>query len=184
MKRQIKKKTLILVMALVLTCCCLIGTTYAWLVDKDTTTTTFTVGNIDISMYEPAATNRRIVPGGTYTEDPRAIVRANSEDCWLFIKFNKSDNFDTFLEFTIADGWTELTEGSGIYYRFVEMSDEDQTFEILKGNVVTAKGTSTKAQYDTVNSNNYPSFSITAYGVQRAGFDTPGAAWEIAKTLD
>lgn len=183
MKRQIRKSTLILVIALALTVCCLIGTTIAWLADKATTTSTFTVGNVNISLSESSATNRRIVPGGTYTEDPKVIVRANSEDCWLFFRADKSDNFDTFLTYTVDAGWTKLESESNVYYRFVQMNGADQTFDVLQGNVVKAKGDATKTQYDTINSSNYPTLSITAYAVQRLGFDTADKAWEEAKKL-
>ena len=179
------KKTLISVIAIVLTCFCLIGTTFAWLVTKsDPIVNTFTSGNINISLSEQTATNTKIVPGATLTEKPQAIVRANSEDCWLFVKVEKTANFDTFLTYKIADGWTQLGENTGVYYRQVSSSTEDQTFGILNNNVITAKTEPTKEMYDSINSANYPTLSFTAYAVQLLGFENqPALAWEEAKNL-
>ena len=179
-----KKRTLISVMAIALTCFCLIGTTFAWLVAKtEPIVNTFTSGNINVSLSESTSRNPKIVPGATLTENPQAIVRKNSEDCWLFVKIQKSETFDEFLSFEIADRWTLLAEGSGVYYRVVTMSTEDQTFGILKGNVVTAKTTPTKERYDTIDQNHYPKLTFTAYAVQKLGFETPEAAWVEAEQL-
>lgn len=50
-----KKRTLTLVIALVLVAVCAVGGTLAWLMDTDTVTNTFTVGNVDISLTESDA---------------------------------------------------------------------------------------------------------------------------------
>lgn len=178
------KKTLISVIAIVLTCFCLIGTTFAWLVTKsDPVVNTFTSGNINISLSKQTATNHKIVPGATLTEKPQATVEADSEDCWLFVKIEKTANFDTFLAYEIAEGWTQLGENTGVYYLQVLTSTEDQTFGILKGDVINAKTEPTKEMYDSINSDNYPTLTFTAYAVQLLGFASADSAWEEAKNL-
>ena len=183
------KKILISVIAFILTCCCCVGVTYAWLVDKTAPiTTTFTAGNINISLREPAATTQKMVPGGVITESPEVTVYANSEDCWLFVKVEKSQGFDTYLSYQIADGWTALAdEGDNettIYYREVAFNkDANQVFKILRNDEIVVKPEPTKAQYDAMSQANYPTLTITAYAVQKVGFETPAAAWEEAARL-
>lgn len=179
-----KKSTLISVIATALMFCCLIGTTYAWLVAKsDPIVNTYTSGNINISLTESTPESRKIVPGATLTENPQVIVDADSENCWLFVKVEKTENFDKFLSYEIAEGWTPLEENTGVYYRKVEMSTANQTFGIIKDNKLTAKTDATKAMYDSLNANNYPTLIFTAYAVQELGFSTPASAWAEAKTL-
>ena len=185
-----KRKTLISVMAIAITLCCLIGTTYAWLVAKtEPVVNTFTFGNITISLSksESNSTNTKIVPGQTLTEDPTVTVKKDSEACWLFIKIEETANFDTFLSYNIATGWELLEkndqEGYTVYYQEVEASSEDESFRIIKDGELVANITATKADYDAVLAEDYPKLTFTAYAVQRLGFDTAAAAWAEAKDL-
>lgn len=180
------KKTLITALVTVLLCFGLAGTTYAWLVAKtDPITNTFTAGNINITLAESAPRNNRMLPGATFTEDPKVTVKANSEDCWLFIKAAKSANFDTFLDITAGDGWIALDGEEGVFYREVARNEtQDQVFYILKDNEVRVKTEPTKEQYDAIGEANRPTVSFTAYAVQKLGFATAADAWVEAKKLE
>lgn len=91
------KKKVLSIVAVVLVLCCAIGGTLAWLTDKtDPVVNTFTVGDINIELKE-TTTNYKMVPGNTITKDPKVTVKANSEACWLFVKVEKSSNFDSFI---------------------------------------------------------------------------------------
>ena len=124
-------------------------------------------------------------PGKEIDKDPKVTVLKNSEDCWLFVKLEKSSNFDEFMTYAIADGWTELdaTKYPGIYYREVAMSDNDAEFTVLKDNKVTVKTDVTKDMFNKLdadaNNKIYPQLKVTAYAVQKAGVDTAAAAWEL-----
>lgn len=178
------KKILTSVIVTVLFCLCFAGSTYAWLVATTTPVqNAFTAGNINIRLSETTSINKKMVPGATLESNPKVTVDANSEDCWLFVKAEKSSLFDTFLEFEIADGWTLLNGTSNVYWRRVALSENDQEFGVLKGNVVNVKSAPTKAQYDAITENNYPSVTFTAYAVQQLGFADAAAAWEEAKQL-
>ena len=186
-----KRKTLISVMAIAITLCCLIGTTYAWLVAKtEPVANTFTFGNITLSLSksESNSTNTKIVPGQRLTEDPTVTVKKDSEACWLFIKIEETANFDTFLSYNIATDWKLLEEndqeGYTVYYREVEASSVDKSFRIIEDGELVANITATKADYDAVLAEeDYPKLTFTAYAVQRLGFDTAAAAWAEAKDL-
>ena len=178
------KKTLLTIALTVLVCGCIVGTTYAWLVDKtDPLVNTFTAGDINITLEETTeAEDYKMVPGATITKDPTVTVVGGSEDCWLFVKVEKTIGFDTYLTYGIADGWTALE--SGVYYREVVASANDQPFSVLSGNTVTVNTEGTKAAYNAITSSgNLPKLTFTAYAVQKLGFDTAGKAWEEAKTL-
>lgn len=166
--------------------------TFAWLAMKTTPiTNTFTAGNINITLGETTGDSYKMVPGQTINKDPKVTVSAGSEACWLFIKVEKENNFDTYLTYEMADDWIELTGETGVYYREVSASDVDQPFDVILNNTLTANSNVTKKQYDDLGSN-YPTMTITAYAVQYAGFDatdsgtgqTVADAWHVAHELE
>ena len=185
-----------------------VNATYAWLTDTtEAVTNTFTVGNIDIDLYESDDLNLKMVPGQDITKDPIVTVKGGSEDCWLFVKVDESTSLDSYITYVVDNEWTELTEGSGIYYRAVAASDDDQLFSVLKDDKVTVLDTVTKTMMDAidgkVDSKNAagidktaeqidaeqkseiakrPSLTFTAYAVQKASFsDTTKTDAENAK---
>ena len=92
-----KKKLLIPIMILILVIGA-VGGTLAWLTDKtDPVTNTFTVGNVDITLAETTGKTYKMVPGQTITKYPKVTVEAGSEECWLFVKIEKSTNYDNFM---------------------------------------------------------------------------------------
>ena len=187
-----KKKAIVAVVALVLVLCCAMGGTLAWLVAKtDPVVNTFTYGDINIDLSESKDLDLRMIPGNPIDKDPTVTVEANSEDCWLFVKIEKSDNFDAFMTYSIADGWTRLTEDTKgnaisdlIYWREVDASNEQQAFEVLEDNEVSVLGTVTKDNLNALNADgasNYPTLTFTAYAVQRdTNITTAAQAWDIA----
>lgn len=178
-----KKKRISLVMALVLVLTCVIGGTLAWLTDRtDPVVNTFTVGDINITLTETTGTEYKMVPGNTITKDPTVTVKANSEACWLFVKVEKSGNFDDFMTYTMFDGWTALAGQAGVYYREVAATTADVNFAVLNGNQVTVKDTVTKEMMNELEEEGAtkPTLTFTAYAIQKDNFDTPAAAWAEA----
>ena len=179
------KKSLIIIIAVVLLCFCVAGTTFAWLMSKSQTiTNTFVIGNVTIRLSESTPRNNKLLPGDLLVEDPKVTVKADSEDCWLFIKVDKSDNFDYFMDYKIQTGWTALDGYEGVYYREVALSDEDQVFGILLNDKIYSKDTPTKEDYEALNASTRPTIAFTAYGVQKLGYDTPLSAWNEVKDID
>lgn len=183
-----KKKTIAVVLALVLVICCAVGGVLAWLTDTtDSITNTFTVGNVKIDLAESKNLNLKMIPGKDITKDPVATVKANSEDCYLFVKVVKSNNFDEFMTYTMAEGWNQLKDAdgndvSGVYYRQVSTATTDTTFNVIKDNKVTVKTSVTQSMMDGLTGDTLPTLTFTAYACQSAGFDTPAAAWaEVRK---
>lgn len=161
-----KMKVLTLVLALALVLACVIGGTIAWLTAKsDVVTNTFTTSNIKVTLTETTGTEYKMVPGYTLTKDPAATVVAGSEECWLFVRLEKSANFDNYLTFEIADGWTLVEGQTNVYARRVESSDIGTSYSVLKNNQVVVKGDVTQAMMEAAEGN-LPTLSITAYASQ------------------
>lgn len=181
-----KKKTFVMALALVLVFAVAVGGVVAWLTAKtDSVTNTFTVGDINITLTETTGKIYKMVPGNDIAKDPTVTVKAGSEACYLFVKVEKSANFDAFMEYTMADDWTQLPNVSGVFYR--EVSAKDATagtsFSVLAGNTVTVKKEVTKAQLEAVavKDANQPTLKFTAYAVQKDNVANATAAWELVK---
>ena len=189
-----KKKTFVLLLALVLIAGAAVGGTLAWLTaTTDEVTNTFTTSNIEIELDESDNLDLKMIPGWTITKDPKVTVIAGSEKCYLFVKIEKSSNFDNFMTYEMAvdsNGtaiWTELTGVNGVngvYYRVVDASTTDQEFAVLKDNQVTVKDTVTKADMEALKAADatLPTLTFTAYASQymknnTAPF-TAAEAWE------
>lgn len=191
-----KKKTVVLLLALVLVFGCAVGGTVAWLTAKtDTVTNTFTAGNINITLTETTGDTYKMVPGAEIPKDPVVTVKAGSEACWLFVKAEES-NSGAYLTFELADGWLEVDDVDNVFYREVDASNTDQAFPVIKDNKVTVNTSVTKDMMDAIDGinadgspaaaelANRPTLTATAYAVQKTGFGTAALAWEEAVKLD
>ena len=118
----INKKSLALLLAVVLTVGCAVGGTIAWLLDKtDEVVNTFSVGNIDIDLTETPNTDStpddgkaendiweaQIVPGYEFSKDPKVSVDVDSEPCWLFVQV---DETEVSVSVDITDGESTTTK--------------------------------------------------------------------------
>lgn len=87
-----KNKILALVLACIVCVGIGIGGTLAWLTaNTDTVTNTFTVGDINLELYETDKDGKhvttksyKIIPGGEDAKDPTIEVKAKSEKCYVF----------------------------------------------------------------------------------------------------
>ena len=189
-------KFLLILTALVLVICSVVGGTIAWLVAKtEPVVNTFTYGDINITLDEkdtnkdgdnnPNTNNYPMLPGNPIAKDPKVTFSANSENAWLFVELEKTSNFDDFMTYGIAEGWTALDGMVGVYYRTVDKSENDTEFYVIKDNTVNVKEEVTKDMLNALDKNaiNYPKLTITAYAVQRDGnITTATDAW--AKILE
>lgn len=162
-----KKKTLALFLALTLVLVGVIGGTVAWLTDTtDSVVNTFTDSNIDITLTETTGEDYKMVPGYTISKDPKVTVLTGSEKCYLFVELVKSVNFDTFLTYEIAEGWTALGDVANVYYRIVDTADMGTAYSVLKDDQVTVLGTVTKEMMNALTDDTYPTLTVTAYASQ------------------
>lgn len=190
-----KLKIIIIAIAIATLLFTVAGNTIAWLTSKtDTVTNTFTYGDINITLTETDTlddedinTNTyEMVPGNKITKDPLITVAANSEDCYLFVKLDKTANFDTFMTYELLSNWQLLPNTENVYYQEVTKNEAKQEFYVIKDNEVTVMESVTKRmlnELDRSGASNYPSLTITAYAVQRdskiEAISTPESAWAL-----
>lgn len=166
---------LIISAALLLTA--IIGITVAFLVSRsDTVINTFTYGEVDITLTETTGKEYKLAPGTAILKDPIITVKEDSENCWVFVKIQKSSNFDRFCDFELAEGWTRLNGHTDIYYRTSTRTSVDLQYHILKNDRVYVKDTVTEEELDALQNN--PTLDFTAYAIQSQGFETAEDAWE------
>lgn len=181
-RRTSSMKAVTMLLALVLVAGCAIGGTLAWLVDStDKVENVFTTANIDVILTETFNTDTdgdnkndawkaQMIPGYSYTKDPKVEVSADSVDCYLFVKFEETNNPSTYLTYTstlTADN--KWTQGNGtdipanVWYRKVMASDATRSWELLSGNTISVKDTVTKDNMTTAAS---ATLTYTAYASQ------------------
>ena len=116
-----KKKLLIMSVAMVLVCAFAVGMTIAYLTSTDEVVNTFTVGNVQIKLDEadvdeygvpqgsPAPrvpeNTYKLIPGHTYTKDPTVTVLSGSEESFIkmTVTFSNSAELDAIFDPTGAD---------------------------------------------------------------------------------
>lgn len=211
-------KILLTALCLVLVVALSVGGTLAWLTDNtETVTNTFTVGDINITLveheYDPEDTDAKLndtpvdgvsyklIPGTTYFKDPTLTLKAGSEKCYLFVKFEEINDPATYLEYdSILDKeGNNWTQGKGddaddadhiptnVWYRVMEAipaDGEDAEFELLAGNEVMVKGTIVKADPGTGEvvmpaDDAQPQLKYTAYAVQFDNVESAADAWAM-----
>lgn len=109
-----KKKLLIMSVAMVLVCAFAVGMTIAYLTSTDRVVNTFTVGNVQIKLDEAAANpdgsliedtprvkanSYKLIPGHTYNKDPMVTVLQGSESSYIkmTVTFSKSAELDAIF---------------------------------------------------------------------------------------
>lgn len=202
-RRSNRSKALALVLACVLLVGGAIGGTVAWLTAKTTeVTNTFSTSDIGVELKETTK-DYKMVPGWTIDKNPEATVTSGSENCYLFVKVDKSDNFDNYMAMAIDSQWTALNETNnpGVYYIKIDAdSKKDVAYNILGGgtatydtieytwadNQVLVHPTVTEKMMDAANPQ--PTLTFTAYAVQLMKNNTTeftaAEAWGLAQTLE
>lgn len=176
------KKTLMVALAFVLVIAMSVAGTFAYLTAQtNDVVNTFTVGKVDIDLTETTGETYKMIPGEKIDKNPKVTVKAGSEDSWVFVKIVESENLGTFIDYSVAEGWTALENVSGVYYREVSASEQSQTFSVIAGDKVAVKTTVTVEDM-TGAENNQPTLTFTAYAIQKAGFETAATAWAELQT--
>ncbi len=153
-----------------------VGVTLAYLISSSNTVkNTFTVGNVSIKLRETTGREYKMAPGITIMKDPTITVEANSEDCWVFVKIQKSSNFNNFCEFEIAEGWTSLSQNDGVYYQKVKKSAVNKKFAVIKNNRIFVSDILTEEDLNALLEN--PTLKFTAYAIQCDGMVSVQDAW-------
>lgn len=195
-RKRFSGKVLMPILALMLVLGSVVSGTVAWLVSKpDPVINTFTYGDVSITLTEtdtkrdddndPNTNEYAMVPGQSITKDPIVTVLSGSEEMWLFVKLDESDNFDTFLSYTVDGSWAQLEGVAGVYYRHItaeEVAADNMEIHVLANDTVTVNSSVTREMLQALNPDGqeptYPTLTITAYAVQYAGNASVTEAWD------
>ena len=190
-----KKKTVALVLAMVLVFALAVGGTIAYLTDKtQAIENTFTVGNVNIELKEtfnstPGKDGKftewtaQLIPGMNYFKDPVVSVDTSSEDCYLFVKFEELGDAAKYIIYTSnlneENGWyQDESLPDNVWYRQVAKADATRSFWLLKDNNVTINGTTVTS--DSMDLAKEAKLVYTAYACQSYGLDVT-QAWNEVK---
>ena len=203
-----KRKALLMTLCAVLLVVASVFGTIAYLTDTEAVKNTFTVGQISMSMDEAKvnpdgtvvtgadrvqANEYHLLPGQTYSKDPVIHVDANSEDAYIFIVVDNNGveaieetaaGYTSVSAQILANGWTWWKNDGNVHYFYKEYTkgQNDKELEVFQqfkvGDSVTNE--QLKAFYDDAAANNdvAKAVIVTAYAVQKAGFDSYEAAWD------
>ena len=201
-----RSKALVLTLCAVLLVVATVMGTMAYLTSTDTVTNTFTVGKVAITLDEakvnpngtPVADADRVkanayklIPGHSYTKDPTVHVTAGSENSYIFVKVeNGIANYEAATETTeggykniaaqiAANSWTALTDVANVYYKEYNSNTAQVDMEVFK-NFKIADNANDADTWNGITAEN-TKITVTAYAVQKEGFDTAKAAWDAAK---
>lgn len=201
-----KKKILVACLCVALAVLTVAGTTLAYLTSRDTVTNTFTVGNVKITLDEkdtddstPNAERDKanaylLMPGKNYEKDPTVHVANTSENSWIFVKvengisaFEAASSTDANGYKSIADqikanGWTELTGVTGVYYKEFSKpaNTTGNTDWVVFSNFQISDTANSVGGWSNIGADN--NIVVTAYAIQKEGFNTAAAAWaEVSK---
>ena len=142
-RKNMKKKLLIMSVAMVLVCAFAVGMTIAYLTSTDSVVNTFTVGNVRIKLDEAAANpdgsliedtprvkanSYKLIPGHTYNKDPMVTVLSGSESSYIkmTVTVTKSAQLDAIFAPTGAD-LTSIFDGYDAANWIYKGNTEDTT---------------------------------------------------------
>ena len=140
-----KKKLLIMSVAMVLVCAFAVGMTIAYLTSTDEVVNTFTVGNVRIKLDEadvdeygrvpqgsPAprvkANSYKLIPGHTYTKDPTVTVLSGSEESYIkmTVTVTKSDVLDDIFAPNGADLTSIFDDYDGTTWIYKDITEDNE----------------------------------------------------------
>ena len=172
-----KKKLIIAVVAMLCTLTVGIGTTLAYLLAvSGPVVNTFTVGDVMIHIKETTGNIYRLIPGTTVEKDPVVTVEKGSEECYLYVKLERTGELDTYVTYELADGWEILGGIDGVYYRKVEAAAVNMKYHVFANDQLTISSDLTKDKMATIGIGEYR-LIVTAYAIQTSGIESPSDGW-------
>lgn len=197
-KKNSGKKSIALLLALVLLVGCVAGGTIAWLVTQTApVTNTFVAGKIGtLTLKEDNETNASgkeyiVTPGEAISKDPKVRFSGATVDAYVFVEIQ--GNGWTYADGTYqtADGnlsfaidttvWKPVAGQTGVFYQEVAARGEIAGVEVIKDSTITVKNSINAENIETIVSA-AQTLSFKAYAIQKAGSNDAAAAWTKLKT--
>lgn len=197
-----RSKALLLTLCAVLLVAASVLGTMAYLTSTASVENTFTVGKVNITLDEtdvddstPNAerdqrNSYKLMPGHEYTKDPIVHVAAGSEDCYLFVKVDNQISTieaktNTIASQMAAKGWVAVAEHDGVYVYVGTTAGATDPLAVSAGTNVTVFEKMVidgDVNADQLKTYENKTITVTAYAVQKDGFETKTAAeiWTTA----
>jgi len=187
--KTFKKALLMSVCAVALVVASIMGTMAYLQAETDPITNTMTVGKVAITLDEAKVTTDgvavvdadrvtqdayKLLPGQTYTKDPKVHVAAGSENCYLFVEVVneiaaiEKSGATTIAEQMAAKGWTKIGDTNVYYHGTVAEAGND---------VPVFDSFTISENVDDLQPYDGKTITVKAYAVQAEGFATAEAAW-------
>lgn len=184
--KKATKTLLLMLCAVVLVVSSVLGTV-AYLTDTKEVNNTFTVGKVEIKLYESVLNpetgkaynkgqditetgniNVKMVPGRVIEKDPTISVAADSEECYLFVKIeNGIDSEVGTINWGAGSNWTQVVGTQ--FWKYAEKVSAGTAVPVFES--FTCKDDITKYADGAGGSG----IKVTAYAVQAEGLTLDGA---------
>lgn len=194
-----RSKALLLSLCAVLLVAASVFGTMAYLTSTDSVENTFTVGSVAITLDEQDVDDStkgaerdqnnayKLMPGHEYTKDPTVHVATPSEDSWVFVKVendisayeavtsNEEGGYKTIADQITAKGWAKLDDVDNVYYKEYTKNVTAADLIVFE-NFKIADNANEVDGWANINTESIK-INVTAYAVQKDGFDTAVKAW-------
>lgn len=194
-----RSKALLLSLCAVLLVAASVFGTMAYLTSNDSVVNTFSVGSVSITLDEQDVDNStpnaerdkantyHLMPGHTYIKDPTIHVAAPSEDSWVFVKVendisayeavtsNEEGGYKTIADQITAKGWAKLDDVDNVYYKEYTKNANGADLIVFEKFKIADNANDVNG-WANINTES-TKINVTAYAVQKDGFDTASAAW-------
>ena len=202
-----KKKTIALMLVMVMLFGITVGGTIAYLTDKESVTNTFTIGKVGITLTETETDEfgvkgdktitaapegadgnvYKLMPGHSYSKDPVITVDAASENSFIFVKVENgisayeaeaSAEYDTITKQITDNNWEPLTGVANVYYQKYDKGQADNVLEVFEKFQIADKADAVSTWANITAENTM--IVITGYAVQADGMTDAADAWTKA----
>lgn len=194
-----KKKTLALLLSLVLVFGVIAGGTIAWLTAQSgKVTNTFVASELgSVTVTENTGDEYMVVPGGTITKDPVLNFKRTNADksvaAYVFLKveaanweydadtrtYTLKDGTNEAMHWVLADGWTAVPGVNNVYYKEVAAGAELTNIPIIKDNKIYVSGT-TVTQTNIGDISSKATLSFQGFAIQKDYVsNTVKGAWDV-----
>lgn len=196
-----KKRALIMVVAIMVAVTAFVGGTLAWFTDSDRLEpSVYTIGNVKIQV-SGGAVSGTLLPGvdvykcdlSDSVADPAVTVISGSVKCYVFVEitpmfasstvsYGDSVTADSLIDYDMytmngsGEVWTELS--NNVYYQVVDASANDVYLPIY--DKVYTDSSVTKAMFDAIGTD-HVSLAVNVYAIQYDGIADVSAAWNAIK---
>jgi len=193
--KKTTKALLMAVCAIALVVASVMGT-LAYLTAQDEVTNTFTAGQVKMTMDETdtdvygvkdsearvKANDYILIPAHEYVKDPIVHVDPVSEDSYVYVKIENNiaavidGGAAAITDQIIANGWNALPDVANVYYQTYDKGAADADLEVFEGFTVQSA-----LDNDDLDDYEGETIVVTAYAIQKDGFDTAKLAWDALR---